>query len=484
MDGEQERQRRRRSRARSRRRRQAEKRRRFLILTIAVLAAVILAAAGALTGGRNAGTEDAEVIHPELLPGDDTGIGLGGISENSGDENGGDSVISDPDGYTENRHENEQEVQKEAQEEAKRETEADTAAESMAEKILSSMTLEEQIFQLFMVTPEALTGYDEVYAAGEATKDALWDRPAGGIIYFSQNLKDEVQTREMLSKTAQYGEERSGLPPFLAVDEEGGQVARISGKEGFSLDALPDMSEVGACKEAEKAFEVGDTIGRYLADLGFDVDFAPVADILTNPDNTVVSRRSFGSDAEQVSGMVSEEVKGLKKHGVSPVLKHFPGHGGTAEDSHDTKPVLNRTLEELSETEFLPFISGIESGADFVMVGHISVPEIEKDGRPAVFSKTLVTDILREQLGFEGIVITDAMNMGAVTESYDSGEAAVKALLAGADMILMPENFDAAVQAVKDAVENGTLTKEQIEESAMRILTLKAEKNMEREGGR
>lgn len=452
MNDEQVRQRRRRSRARSRRRRQDDRRKRFLLLTLAVLAAAVLAAAGALTGRKDTGREEARTIYPELLPGDETGTGPEEIPEASAEKNEKDKV----------------------------------AAQSAvsAEDILSSMTLEEKIFQLFMVTPEALTGFDEVYMAGEATKDAVWERPAGGIVYFSQNLKDEDQTREMLSKTAQYGEERSGLPPFLAVDEEGGQVARISGKEGFSLAAFPDMSKIGASNDKAKAFEVGDTIGKYLADLGFDVDFAPVADVLTNQDNTVVVRRSFGSDAELVSRMVSEEVKGLKRHGVSPVLKHFPGHGGTAEDSHETKPVLHRTLEELSETEFLPFAAGIKSGADFVMAGHISVPEIDGDGRPAVFSKTLLTDVLRKQLEFEGIIITDAMNMGAVTTEYDSGEAAVSALLAGVDMILMPEDFDTAVQAVKGAVENGTLTEKRIEESVLRILTLKAEKNMEREAAR
>lgn len=452
MNDEQVRQRRRRSRARSRRRRQDDRRKRFLLLILAVLAAAVLAVAGALTGRKDTGREEARTIYPELLPGDEIGTGLEEIPEASAEKNEKDKV----------------------------------AAQSAvsAEDILSSMTLEEKIFQLFMVTPEALTGFDEVYMAGEATKDAVWERPAGGIVYFSQNLKDEDQTREMLSKTAQYGEERSGLPPFLAVDEEGGQVARISGKEGFSLAAFPDMSKIGASNDKAKAFEVGDTIGKYLADLGFDVDFAPVADVLTNQDNTVVVRRSFGSDAELVSRMVSEEVKGLKRHGVSPVLKHFPGHGGTAEDSHETKPVLHRTLEELSETEFLPFAAGIKSGADFVMAGHISVPEIDGDGRPAVFSKTLLTDVLRKQLGFEGIIITDAMNMGAVTTEYDSGEAAVSALLAGVDMILMPEDFDTAVQAVKGAVENGTLTEKRIEESVLRILTLKAEKNMEREAAR
>ena len=484
MDEEQIRQRKRRSRARSRRRRQEEKRRRVLLLVLAVLAAILLAAAGTVAGGGKAVREEAGSIRPELLPGDDTGIGLGGKpEEDEAAENSRENEESDQKGSQEEaQKETLKEAQKEAQKEAREK--GNSEAEKMAAGLLSSMTLEEKIFQLFMVTPEALTGYDEVYMAGEATKDALWERPVGGIVYFSQNLKDEDQTREMLTKTARYGEERSGLPPFLAVDEEGGQVARISGKEGFSLEAFPDMSKIGASNDEAKAFEVGETIGKYLADLGFDVDFAPVADVLTNQDNTVVARRSFGSDAELVSRMVSEEVRGLKKHGVSPVLKHFPGHGGTAEDSHETKPVLHRTLEELSETELLPFAAGIESGADFVMAGHIGVPEIEEDGRPAVFSKTLLTDVLRKQLGFEGIIITDAMNMGAVTESYDSGEAAVAALSAGADMILMPEDFDVAVQAVKAAVENGALTESRIEESAMRILALKAEKNMERETAR
>ena len=195
------------------------------------------------------------------------------------------------------------------------------------------MTLEEKILQLFMVTPEALTGYDEVYAAGEATKAAIEQYPVGGIVYFSQNLRDEAQTKDMLTRTNQYAKERTGLPMLLAVDEEGGQVARISGREGFALDAFPDMSDIGAQGDSEKAYEVGDAIGAYLAELGFNMDFAPVADVLTNPDNTVVKRRSFGSDAKTVANMVVRETEGLKKHGISPVLKHFPGHGGTAEDS-------------------------------------------------------------------------------------------------------------------------------------------------------
>lgn len=469
------------------------KNKRILFLAVlALLAAAVLAAVlqTAESRRRAAGREEAGSIRPELIPGDDTGTGLGGEAR---EKNG-------PEGEPETETGNSGERQTPGRETAGRGEgipeekgesggktgngkisrgfpgNPDPEAVKTAEEILASMTLEEKVLQLFMITPEALTGYDEVYAAGEATKEAIDRFPVGGIVYFSQNLRDEAQTKDMLARTARYSKERTGLPMLLAVDEEGGQVARISGREGFSLPAFPDMSRIGASGDAKKAFEVGDAIGAYLKELGFHVDFAPVADVLTNPENTVVKRRSFGSDAKTVAGMVSRETEGLEAHGISSVLKHFPGHGGTAEDSHETAAVIRKTVDELLSEELIPFAAGIESGADFVMAGHISDPEATGDDRPAVFSKTLLTEVLRETLGFDGIIITDAMNMGAVTERCESGEAAVKALQAGADMILMPEDFKAAVQGVMNAVEDGTLTEQRIEESVLRILTLKAEK--------
>lgn len=456
-----------------RRRRRRNNRRIWTVILLVVLCAAAFAGVFCFAGKRRAeaGREEAGTIRPERIPGDDTGTGLGGKAladgPGGGTEDTSEGSISE--GST---------VEAAGQTGGGGQREDSLEARERAEEILDSMTLEEKILQLFMVTPEALTGYDEVYAAGEATESAIEQYPVGGLVYFSKNLRNEAQTKDMLTRTNQYAKERTGLPMLLAVDEEGGQVARISGREGFALDAFPDMSDIGAQGDSGKAYEVGDAIGAYLAELGFNMDFAPVADVLTNPDNTVVKRRSFGSDAKTVANMVVRETEGLKKHKISPVLKHFPGHGGTAEDSHEGMAVIHRTVDELLENELIPFQTGIEAGADFVMVGHISDPEAVGDDRPAVFSKTLVTEVLRDTLKFDGIIITDAMNMGAVTGFCSSGDAAVRALEAGVDMILMPEDFKAACQGVEEAVEAGTIGEDRIEESVLRILTLKAEKQL------
>lgn len=455
MNHDRERRRRGGTRPRSRKRYGSQRsgnRGRFLLVLLAVICAAALAVCfrNGESKRKASERESAGTVQPEQLPGDGTGTGFGG-SGSENDQESQSTQMSD-----------------------KQEKSEKTGGK--AKEILQSMTLEEKVMQLFMITPEALTGYDEVYAAGETTKKAIEKYPVGGLVYFSQNLREESQTKDMLARTAKYGKDRTGLPLLLAVDEEGGQVARISGKKGFSLPAFPDMSEIGESGDAERAFQVGDAIGKYLKELGFNMNFAPVADVLTNPDNTVVKRRSFGNDANRVADMVSKEVEGLKRNGISPVIKHFPGHGGTAEDSHETRTEIHRTVDELLEKELIAFSAGIASGADFVMVGHISDPEAVGDDRPAVFSKTLVTDVLRETLEFDGIIITDAMNMGAITDNYENREAAVAALQAGVDMILMPEDFKEAYEAVVSAVKNGELTEERIDESVFRILTLKEEK--------
>ena len=342
-----------------------------------------------------------------------------------------------------------------------------------AGEMLKQMTLEEKVLQLFMVTPEALTGVDEVYAAGAKTEESIRKYPVGGIIYFKQNLRSPDQVKDMLTRTQKYFRDSSGIEAFLSVDEEGGQVSRISGREEFGIASFPDMREIGASGEPQRAYEVGDKIGAYLADLGFNMDFAPVADVLTNPENMVVARRSFGTDGAVTAAFSNEVVKGLQAHGVSAVLKHFPGHGGTTADSHDGYAATERTLEELMAEDFVPFKEGVSAGVQFIMSGHIAAPAVTGDNTPASMSPKMITEILRGTLGYDGIVITDALNMGAITSSYSSSDAAVKALQAGNDMLLMPENFEEAYQGVMAAVENGTLTEERIDQSVERILKVK-----------
>lgn len=341
------------------------------------------------------------------------------------------------------------------------------------QNIVDSMSLEEKVAQLFLVQPEAIVDIGTATAAGDATKQAINKTPVGGFVYFSDNLQSEQQVQDMLRNVQKYSEDRIGLPAFLSVDEEGGTVARVASTGRFDVTDVGDMAKIGASGDVQQAKQAGETIGSYLSELGFNLDFAPDADVLTNPDNTVVKKRSFGSDPRVVSDMSLAVAQGLAQHQVHSVYKHFPGHGATAGDTHQGYAYTDKTLDELKQSELIPFENAIQNNAAFIMAAHISAPRVTGDDTPASLSKTMITDILRGQMGYDGIVVTDAMNMGAVTEQYTSAQAAVKALQAGADLVLMPEDFQEAYQGVLDAVKDGTLTEQRINESVTRIVKVK-----------
>lgn len=348
-----------------------------------------------------------------------------------------------------------------------------TVLDSEVQEVLDSLSLEQKVAQMFFITPESLTGYSRVTQAGNASKEAFAKYPVGGLVYFAQNLRDPEQTRTMLGNMQQFSEEQTGLPLFLGVDEEGGRVARIANHEAFGVENVGDMADIGATGDSSKAYDVGETLAAYLKDLGFNVDFAPVADVFSNPKNTVIGKRSFGSDPNVVSEMVVQAVEGLQDNGVAAAVKHFPGHGNTTQDSHSGYASSDRTLEELQSMEFLPFEAGVAAGTDFIMVGHITLPNATEEQSPSSINKEVVTDMLRTGLGYSGLIITDAMNMGAITQEYKSAEAAVKAIQAGVDIVLMPEDFQEAYEGVLAAVEDGTLTEERIDESVARIIAEK-----------
>ena len=354
----------------------------------------------------------------------------------------------------------------EAPEEEPQELTSDDYLNQIADTCIAEMSLENKVAGLFMITPESLTGVDTVIQAGDTTKQKLSEYPVGGLIYFSKNIKSADQLKEMLDTT------RNTMiyPVFLAVDEEGGSVSRVAGA-GLA-DDVGDMSEIGSTCDPEKAKEVGTTIGTYLSQSGFNVDFAPVADVVS-AENAVIGNRSFGSDPNVVGTMVAAEVQGLQESGVSACLKHFPGIGDTTTDTHDEKTVSEKTLEDMQQNDLPAFQAGIDAGADFVMVSHMSLPNVVGDDTPCSLSGTVISDLLRNQLGYDGIVITDALDMSAITDSYSSAEAAVKAIEAGADMLLMPENFEEAYQGVLEAVQNGTISEERINESLKRIYRVK-----------
>ena len=368
-----------------------------------------------------------------------------------------------------------QETESIPQTEEPEETETQTVVDPLVEQaaqIVSGMTLEEKVAQMFFITPEALTGYGQVTVAGDATNEAYQKYPVGGLIYNSQNLVDIEQTKTMMAKMQEYADSRISLPVFLGVDEEGGSVTRIASNEAYGLTDVGNMSDIGATGDAQNAYQAGVTIGTYLSDLGFNLDFAPVADVLTVSDS-VIRNRSFGTDSELVASMALSELQGLESMGVKGVVKHFPGHGGVSGDSHSGAVSTDKSLEELFAAELVPFQRAVDGGAEFLMVGHIAAPNVTGDDTPASLSKVMITDVLRTQMGYQGVVITDAMNMTAITANHAADEAAVLAVNAGADMILMPEDFEKAYKGVIDAVNNGTIEEYRINEAVVRIVKAK-----------
>lgn len=434
-----------------------------LLLIAAVAAGAVFAAREAkLLKARIAARDSSGAVGTELFPGDEKGGSKSSWAsgENSEAENG-QSGLSGSSGSSEAAGDSSQGGL------------TGQALEDAAAKKLASMTTEEKVLQLFFITPESLTGVDEVYAAGAKTKEMLETYPVGGLVYFRQNLRTPDQVKDMLTRSRKYSRDRIGLDLFTGVDEEGGEVARISGREEFGIASFPSMSEIGAEGDPQKAYEVGSSIGAYLSELGFNLDFAPVADVLTNPENTVVAKRSFGSDGAIAAQFVIKEMEGLKSQGVNAVLKHFPGHGGTAGDTHQGYAYTDGTLDQLMAEDLVPFKEGIDAGAGFIMAAHISAPQVTGSDEPASLSKTLLTDVLRGKLEFQGIIITDALNMGAITEKYSSAEAAVASIRAGADMLLMPANFSEAYNGVLSAVGDGSISEARLDESVMRILRVK-----------
>lgn len=343
------------------------------------------------------------------------------------------------------------------------------AVSELVDKTMAEMSLHDKVCQMMFVTPEGLTGTDDVMVAGDATKQALQAYPVGGIIYFANNFDNVDQTRDMISNTQSYS--KIGL--FIATDEEGGRVNRIMDTLGTTyIGPMYDYKDDGP----DAAFENAKTIASDMSALGFNLDFAPIADVWSNPDNTVIGDRAYSDDYAQAAELVGSAVKGFQDGGVICTLKHFPGHGDTAEDSHYGSAYVNRTKAQIIADEMQPFRTGIDAGAELVMVGHLIVPDI--DELPSTLSYKIATEMLRGDLEFDGVAITDSMEMESIADNYGVADSAVMAVQAGMDMLLQPADLAAAVNAIVTAVQNGDITEPRIDESVRRILTLKAERGL------
>ena len=340
---------------------------------------------------------------------------------------------------------------------------------SLVDETLAGMTLHEKVCQMMFVTPEELTGEDGVTVAGDATRQALENYPVGGIVYFAKNLESQDQVKEMIDNSQKY----SSIGLFVATDEEGGVVNRLMDTVGTTyIGSMYYYKDDGD----ETAYENASTIANDMSALGFNLDFAPVADVWSNPDNTVIGERAYSDDYAQAAELVGNAVKGFNDGGVMCTLKHFPGHGDTAEDSHYSSAYVHRTKEEIMADEMQPFRSGIEAGAEFVMVGHLIVPDI--DEVPATLSYKIATGILRDELKFEGVAITDSFEMESIADNYSVDDAVVMSVKAGMDMILQPKDMASAVNSIEQAVADGELSEDRIDESVRRILTLKESRGL------
>lgn len=353
-------------------------------------------------------------------------------------------------------------------------------AAALVDALLADMTDGEKVGQLFFVRPDALDPAQSPAAADDSSAPGVKQFTAeiagmltrynvGGVVIFEKNLTSPEQLAGLIGDM----QAASKTPLLFAVDEEGGTVSRLGRHPDFPLPWFPSAAEVGAKGDAGAAETMGRTVGEYLAMYGFAMDFAPVADVRTNPDNTVIGDRAFSSDPRAVCTMTDAVARGLLSRGIIPVYKHFPGHGDTDEDSHLGLAVTERTAEELRACEWLPYTENDLTGCA-VMVGHIAAPALTGDMTPASLSKTMVTGYLRGELGFDGLVITDSLSMNGITNAWSPGRAAVMALEAGCDVLLMPADLREAYDAVLEAVRSGEIPTARLDESVRRILIYKA----------
>ena len=357
--------------------------------------------------------------------------------------------------------------------------EGDTPAESASTLDISKMSIREKVGQMFFVRPEALdtsihwNEYAELpdfklQKVNETMLAINKDYPIGGMILYAHNIVDESQLEAFIAEIR-----KLNGSPLLAIDEEGGRVARIANNENFDVPKYESMAAIAESGDPNEAYKAAFTIGSYIKEYGFDIDYAPVADVNTNPENIVIGPRAFSDDPETAAEFVVSYLNGLDSAGVIGTLKHFPGHGDVKTDTHSGYAATNKTWEEMLECEMIPFKAGIKAGAKMIMTAHIAAPKVTGDDLPATLSPVILQDKLRGELGFKGVIVTDAMDMGAITTQFGNAEAAIKSIQAGVDVVLCSREFTQVFDAVVKAVEDGEIKETRIDESVKRILDLK-----------
>ncbi|WP_344874339.1 beta-N-acetylhexosaminidase [Nonomuraea antimicrobica] len=350
------------------------------------------------------------------------------------------------------------------------------STQSAVQRVLSRMSVEEKVGQLFMpvlygTAADTVSGENQARYAAQTPAKVIGKYHLGGVILFPHNVKSVGQVVGLTNGMQRASKD---VPLLIGTDQENGLVSRMSAL----MTDFPGASEIGATKDTGLSRAVAEATGAELRALGVNIDFAPVADVNVNPRNPVIGRRAFGNDPQRVAKMVEAAVKGFDDAKVAATVKHFPGHGDTSVDSHTGLPVIKHTKAQWERIDAPPFRAAIEAGVDAVMSAHLVFPKLDPSGDPATLSKPILTGLLREKLGFQGVVSTDALNMAGVRKKYNDGEVAVRAVLAGADLLLMPNDLPKAYRAVLGAVESGRISKQRLDQSVTRLLTLKQNRGL------
>ncbi|MCM3270375.1 beta-N-acetylhexosaminidase [Paenibacillus elgii] len=330
---------------------------------------------------------------------------------------------------------------------------------------LAGMTLEEKVGQLIQAGFHSLEPDEHIL-------DLIERRRIGGVILFARNVQSTAQVAALTGKLQEAAQRAGTAPLWISIDQEGGMVARIT--EGVAL--MPGAMAIAAGGSVEAAYEAALVAGRELRALGVNMNFAPDLDINNNPANPVIGVRSFGESPEAVAEYGAASIRGFQDAGVSATAKHFPGHGDTATDSHLDLPTIPHSRERIEAVELVPFRHAVAAGVDAVMSSHIVFPAFEPERLPATLSRRVLTGLLREELGFDGVIVTDCMEMQAIAAHYGTVEATVMAVEAGADIVLIShsrELQEGALDALLEAVRSGRISEERIDESVRRLLALK-----------
>lgn len=339
--------------------------------------------------------------------------------------------------------------------------------QAAVEAYVASLSVKDKVAGLFIVSPEQITGVDAAILAGEGTRAALEQYAVGGILYSDRNITGAANFKDMLAKTNEFAR----IPLFLALYEEPGKGVLAGKLQLAETEREGDIADTG---DPAVAYRQATTIASYLREYGINLNLGIVADVITNPTNDAAAPSSFGPDADKCASMTAEMAKAYMQWGIASALMCFPGEADSASSTQDGLVTIDRTLDEMKECEFKSFLAGIEAGADMIMVSHVFAPNVTGDNEQCSRSRNLITDILRMEYNLDDVVIiTDALNKAAIANYYDSAEAAVASLKAGADMLLLPENFQDAYEGVLDAVTKGVVSLERIDASLTRIFKVK-----------